>query len=128
MYKGQSGMWSWLLHRISGLGLLLFLLIHIADVSMISFGPQVYNQSVLLFDYWIVRLLSVALVAAVLFHSFNGIRIIIIDFWRKGARYQRVLFGIALALTIVIALPFAYIIMVPSLHWLTAMPHITANH
>ncbi|BCL81884.1 succinate dehydrogenase, cytochrome b556 subunit [Ktedonobacteria bacterium brp13] len=127
MYKGQSGMWSWLLHRISGLGLLLFLLIHIADVSMISFGPQVYNQSVLLFDYWIVRLLSVALVTAVLFHSFNGIRIIMIDFWRKGARYQRVLFGIALALTIVIALPFAYIIMVPSLHWLTAMPHITAN-
>lgn len=127
MYKGQSGMWSWLLHRISGLGLLLFLLIHIADVSMISFGPQVYNQSVLLFDYWIVRLLSVALVMAVLFHSFNGIRIIVIDFWRKGARYQRVLFGIALALTIVIAIPFAYIIMVPSLHWLTAMPHITAN-
>jgi succinate dehydrogenase / fumarate reductase cytochrome b subunit len=127
MYKGQSGMWSWLLHRISGLGLLLFLLIHIADVSMISFGPQVYNQSVLLFDYWIVRLLSVALVTAVLFHSFNGIRIIMIDFWRKGARYQRILFGIALALTIVIALPFAYIIMVPSLHWLTAMPHITAN-
>jgi succinate dehydrogenase / fumarate reductase cytochrome b subunit len=127
MYKGQSGMWSWLLHRISGLGLLLFLLIHIADVSMISFGPQVYNQSVLLFDYWIVRLLSVALVTAVLFHSFNGIRIIMIDFWRKGARYQRVLFGIALALTIVIALPFAYIIMVPSLHWLTAMPHITAK-
>ena len=127
MYKGQSGMWSWLLHRISGLGLLLFLLIHIADVSMISFGPQVYNQSVLLFDYWIVRLLSVSLVTAVLFHSFNGIRIIMIDFWRKGARYQRILFGIALALTIVIALPFAYIIMVPSLHWLTAMPHITAN-
>lgn len=127
MYKGQSGMWSWLLHRISGLGLLLFLLIHIADVSMISFGPQVYNQSVLLFDYWIVRLLSVALVTAVLFHSFNGIRIIMIDFWRKGARYQRILFGIALALTIVIALPFAYIIMVPSLHWLTAMPHITAK-
>lgn len=120
-------MWSWLLHRISGLGLLLFLLIHIADVSMISFGPQVYNQSVLLFDYWIVRLLSVSLVTAVLFHSFNGIRIIMIDFWRKGARYQRILFGIALALTIVIALPFAYIIMVPSLHWLTAMPHITAN-
>jgi succinate dehydrogenase, cytochrome b556 subunit len=128
MYKGQSGMWSWLLHRISGLGLLLFLLIHIADVSMISFGPQTYNQSVYLFDYWIVRLLSVFLVAAVLFHSLNGIRIIVIDFWRKGARYQRALFAIALALTIVILIPFAYIIMIPTLHWLVAAPHSTANH
>lgn len=128
MYKGQSGMWSWLLHRISGLGLLLFLLIHIADVSMISFGPQTYNQSVYLFDYWIVRLLSVFLVAAVLFHSLNGIRIIVIDFWRKGARYQRALFAIALALTIVILIPFAYIIMIPALHWLVAAPSISANH
>src|SRR5436305_9395467 len=32
MYKGQSGMWSWLLHRVTGLGILLFLFIHIVDV------------------------------------------------------------------------------------------------
>ena len=128
MYKGQSGMWSWLLHRITGLGLLLFLFIHIVDVSMISFGPKVYNQSVVLFDNWIVRLLSLSLVVAVLYHAFNGIRIMLIDFWRKGFRYQRALFGIVLAVTIIIAIPVAYIIMVPGLQWLISPSHGTASH
>jgi succinate dehydrogenase / fumarate reductase cytochrome b subunit len=128
MYKGQSGMWSWLLHRITGLGLLLFLFIHIVDVSMISFGPKVYNQSVVLFDYWIVRLLSLSLVVAVLYHAFNGIRIMLIDFWRKGSRYQRALFGIVLAVTIIVAIPMAYYIMVPAIPWLIKPPHATASH
>lgn len=128
MYKGQSGMWSWLLHRITGLGLLLFLFIHIVDVSMISFGPRVYNQSVVLFDYWVVRLLSLSLVVAVLYHAFNGLRIMLIDFWRKGARYQRVLFGIVLAITVIIAIPVAYFIMVPAIPWLITPPHTASAH
>ena len=128
MYKGQSGMWSWLFHRISGLGILLFLFIHIVDVSMLSFGPTIYNQSVLLFDYWVVRLLSLSLIVAVLYHAFNGVRIMAIDFWRKGARYQRVMFGIVLALTIIVFIPVAYIIMVPTLQWLIQRPQVSAGH
>jgi succinate dehydrogenase / fumarate reductase cytochrome b subunit len=108
-------MWSWLLHRVTGLGILLFLFVHIVDISMIGFGPRVYNESVLLFDSVIVRLLSLALVAAVLFHSFNGVRIVLIDFWKKGARYQQTMFFVALALTIVVFLPFAYVILIPKL-------------
>jgi succinate dehydrogenase / fumarate reductase, cytochrome b subunit len=128
MYKGQSGMWSWLFHRISGLGILLFLFIHIVDVSMLSFGPSIYNQSVLLFDYWVVRLLSLALIVAVLFHAFNGVRIMAIDFWRKGARYQRVMFGIVLAVTIIVFIPVAYIVMLPTLHWLIQAPQVSTGH
>jgi succinate dehydrogenase / fumarate reductase, cytochrome b subunit len=127
MYKGQSGMWSWLFHRISGLGILLFLFIHIVDVSMLSFGPNIYNQSVLLFDYWVVRLLSLSLIAAVLYHAFNGVRIMAIDFWRKGARYQRIMFGIVLALTIVIFIPVAYIIMKPALQWFIQAPQASTG-
>jgi succinate dehydrogenase / fumarate reductase cytochrome b subunit len=63
----------------------------------------------------IVRLLSLALVAAVLFHSFNGIRIVLIDFWKKGVRYQQVMFIAALVLTVVVFLPFAYVILIPKL-------------
>ncbi|HTI15233.1 MAG TPA: succinate dehydrogenase, cytochrome b556 subunit [Dictyobacter sp.] len=122
MYKGQSGMWSWLFHRISGLGILLFLFIHIVDVSMLLFGPAVYNNSVLLFDWWVVRLLSLSLVVAVFYHAFNGIRIIAIDFWRKGARYQRVLFAIVLVVTIIVFVPVAYIIMQPVIPWLIQWP------
>ncbi len=115
MYKGQSGMWSWLLHRITGLGILLFLFIHIVDISLLGFGPQVYNDGILLFDSIIVRLLSLALIGAILLHATNGIRIMLIDFWSKGVRYQQVLFIAVLAITIIAFIPAAYIVLLPKL-------------
>jgi succinate dehydrogenase / fumarate reductase cytochrome b subunit len=114
MYKGQSGMWSWLFHRISGLGILLFLLVHIVDVSLLGFGPRVYNDGILLFDSVIVRLVSLSLVAAVFYHALNGVRIMIVDFWRKGVLYQKAMFIAALVVTIAIFIPFAVIILRPA--------------
>lgn len=115
MYKGQSGMWSWLFHRVSGLGLLLFLLVHIVDISLVGFGPQIYNDSILMFDSVIVRLLSLSLVAAVFYHALNGIRIVLIDFWNKGLRLQKTMFVIVMVATIVIFIPIAYVILIPKL-------------
>lgn len=37
----------------------------------------------------IVALLEYGLVAAILFHALNGLRIIAVDFWSKGPRYQK---------------------------------------
>src|SRR5579863_8165706 len=110
MYKGQSGMWSWLLHRITGLGILLFLFIHIVDVSLLGFGPSAYDTGVLLFDQIEVRILSLALIGAVLFHAFNGVRIMIIDFWHRGVRYQALMFLIVLIITVVGFLPLGYFV------------------
>ena len=123
MYKGQSGMWSWLLHRVTGLGTLLFLLVHIVDVSLLGFGPAVYDEGIALFDTFVVRLLSLALVGAVLLHASNGVRIMVIDFWHKGVKYQLAMFVIAFVLTIVGFLPFAYFILQPVLPFL--QPHTT---
>jgi succinate dehydrogenase / fumarate reductase cytochrome b subunit len=110
-------MWSWLLHRLTGLGLLVFLFIHIVDISVISFGPKVYNESVVLFDQIIVRFLSLFLIASVLYHALNGLRIMAIDFWRKGVRYQKVLFVAVLGVSIVVFIPVAFIIMAPAIPW-----------
>ena len=107
-------MWAWLLHRVTGIGILLFLLIHIVDVSLLGFGPAVYNDGIRLFDFWIARLLSLALIAAVLFHAFNGIRIMLIDFLSKGAHYQKVMFYIVLALAVVCFIPMAYFVIAPA--------------
>ena len=65
MYKGQSGMWSWLLHRVTGLGVLLFLLVHIVDISLLGFGPKVYDEGINLFGTTVVRIISLALIAAI---------------------------------------------------------------
>lgn len=113
MYRGQSGQWSWLLHRVTGLGVLLFLLIHIVDITLIGFGPTVYNDSLVVFDHPIVRLVSLALIASVLFHAFNGIRILIIDFWPSGYKYQQQMFYAVLALTILSFIPMAVYVIAP---------------
>lgn len=113
MYKGQSGMWSWLLHRIAGLGVLLFLLVHIVDISLLNFGPNVYNEGISLFGTGIVRVITLALVAALFFHSFNGVRIILIDFWPKAVRYQGLMFGIVLILSILAFIVLGIFIIAP---------------
>lgn len=120
MYKGQSGMWSWLLHRVTGLGILLFLFIHIVDISLLAFGPQVYNDSIALFDSVIARLLSLALVGAILLHATNGVRIMLIDFWNKGVRYQKTMFVVVVVVTIVAFVPTAVVILRPALTSLAA--------
>jgi succinate dehydrogenase / fumarate reductase, cytochrome b subunit len=133
MYKGRSGMWSWLLHRVTGLGILLFLFIHIVDVSLLGFGPRVYDEGIALFDNVIVRFLSLAIVGAVLLHAFNGVRIMLIDFWNKGVRYQRSMFAIVVIITILAFIPIAFVILRPALstalvsmaYWFVAIPGLT---
>lgn len=113
MYRGQSGQWSWLLHRITGLGVLLFLLIHIVDITLIGFGPTVYNNSIAVFSAWPVRLLSLALIGSVLYHAFNGVRIILVDFWPAAYKYQKQMFYLVLAVTIISFIPMAFFIITP---------------
>lgn len=113
MYRGQSGQWSWLLHRVTGLGVLLFLLVHIVDITLIGFGPRVYNESLQVFGNPVVRLVSLALIASVLYHAYNGVRVIIIDFWSAGYKYQRQMFYAVLALTILSFVPMAFFVIAP---------------
>ncbi|HEY7126359.1 MAG TPA: succinate dehydrogenase, cytochrome b556 subunit [Ktedonobacterales bacterium] len=113
MYRGQSGMFSWLFHRISGLGILLFLLLHIVDITLLGFGPAVYNDAISIFSTWYIRIASLFLIAAVLYHAYNGVRIILVDFWPRGARFQQAMFWTVLLATIVCWVPTAVIIMAP---------------
>ena len=113
MYKGRSGMFAWLLHRVAGLGVLLFLLVHIVDISLLGFGPNVYDEGIALFGTTLVRLISLGLIAGLLYHSFNGVRIMLIDFVPKAVRYQRSMFWAAMILTIVVFLPMAYFVIAP---------------
>jgi succinate dehydrogenase / fumarate reductase, cytochrome b subunit len=113
MYRGQSGMWSWLLHRVTGVAILLFLLVHIVDITILGFGPTVYNNALTVFSYPFVRIVSLGLIVAVLYHSFNGLRITLIDFWPAGARYQSQMFVGVLAVTAIGFLAMGYYIMLP---------------
>ncbi len=88
-YRGGPGHWSWILHRLSGIGVFLFLLIHIVDISLIGWGPKVFNQLLFLYRHPVFRVGEVGLVAAVLYHAINGVRICIIDFWPQTMAFHR---------------------------------------
>jgi succinate dehydrogenase / fumarate reductase cytochrome b subunit len=113
MYRGQSGQWSWLFHRVTGVGVLLFLLIHIVDITLIGFGPKVYNDGIAIFSLPIVRLSSLALIASVLYHALNGMRIMIIDFWPAGTKYQRVMYYAVIIIAIAGFIPMSYFVVAP---------------
>jgi succinate dehydrogenase / fumarate reductase, cytochrome b subunit len=88
-YKGGIGQWSWAAHRIAGVGVLAFLFGHIVDTFGVGFGPELYNETIRLYQEWWFKPFEVALVAAVLYHALNGLRIIAFDFWPNLALKQK---------------------------------------
>jgi succinate dehydrogenase cytochrome b subunit len=101
LYKGSPGQWSWLLHRITGLAVILFLFAHVVDTAVVGWGPEAYNRVVSVYHNWVVKLLELGLVAAVLYHAINGVKIMVFDFWPASARRMK---PIALASTAIFAL------------------------
>ena len=107
LYRGREGMWSWVAHRISGLLLFLFLFAHVLDTALVRVSPEDYNTVIDTYKNPIVSVLEVGLVAAVLFHAFNGLRIVLIDFWSQGPRYQKQLTYGVIGIWVVLFVPFA---------------------
>jgi succinate dehydrogenase / fumarate reductase, cytochrome b subunit len=81
IYKGHEGQWSWMLHRITGVAVILFLFVHVVDTSLVGWGPEAYNRVTGIYENVIIRLLELGLVAAVLYHGINGLKITLIDFF-----------------------------------------------
>jgi succinate dehydrogenase / fumarate reductase, cytochrome b subunit len=89
LYKGSPGQWSWLAHRITGLAVTLFLFAHVVDTAVVGWGPDAYNRVTEVYHNWVVRVLELGLVAAVLYHAINGLKIMVFDFWPSTARYMK---------------------------------------
>jgi succinate dehydrogenase / fumarate reductase cytochrome b subunit len=105
LYRGDPGMWSWVLHRISGATIFFFLFVHVLDTALVRVSPEAYNAVVETYKTPIVGLMEAGLVAAVLYHALNGIRVILIDFWQHGPRYQRLMLWIVAAVFLAVMIP-----------------------
>lgn len=106
IYRGREGMWSWVAHRITGVMLFFFLFAHVIDTAMVRVSPDAYNTAVETYKNPVVGLMEVGLVAAVLFHALNGIRVILVDFWSNGPRFQKQMTYGVLVLWAVLFVPF----------------------
>lgn len=106
LYRGNEGMWSWVLHRITGVAIYFFLLVHILDTALVRVSPEAYNAVIGAYKTPIMGIGELALVGAIAFHAFNGLRIILVDFWGVGTRHQKAMFYIVLGLWLVVMIAF----------------------
>lgn len=112
-YKGNAGMWTWLLHRVTGLGILAFLIIHVADTAIVVYNPEFYDHTLDIYRSPLFRVAEVLIFFAVLYHALNGLRIIVQDFWPVAMAHQRRLAWAAAGITAVAILPIAWIMLAP---------------
>lgn len=114
-YKGAIGQWSWVLHRITGLGVVLFLTLHVIDTSWALFYPTLYVKAIAVYQTPLFTIGEFVLVACVVYHALNGLRIGIIDFKPVWWRHQQraavyVLVGTAIILVPVFILMFSHVL------------------
>ncbi len=109
-YRGREGQWSFLLHRITGLGVLLFLAIHILDTATVYFFPSLYGEVITIYRSTIFSLGEIALVFCLFFHGVNGVRIAYLDIFKPvdwTPEKERRSAGIALIATLILFIPSA---------------------
>ncbi|GAA2519564.1 MAG: succinate dehydrogenase, cytochrome b556 subunit [Kocuria sp.] len=106
LYRGQYGMWSWVAHRITGVAIFFFLLVHVLDTALVRVSPEAYNAVMATYKNPVMGLGEAGLVAAIVYHAFNGLRIILIDFWKGGTKNQKGLLWGVIALWVIVMIPF----------------------
>lgn len=101
----SAGMWAFALNRITGLGLTVYLFLHLAVLSTLARGPEAYDGFVALVKSPVFLIGEWLVVVAGFYHGLNGVRIVLTSFG-IGVPYQKVLFYVIFILTAVIGLVF----------------------
>ncbi len=89
MYKGREGQWAFFLHRLSGVAILLYLIMHTISIGSTMLGEEVYGAVHKIYELMPFRLGLIGVAGAVAYHAFNGLRIVLMDFTEWGVKYQR---------------------------------------
>ena len=98
-------MWSWALHRITGVTVFFFLFVQVLDTALVRVSPEMYDDAIAIYKTPIVALMEMGLVFCVLFHALNGVRVILVDFWSNGPRYQKQMLWGIIGLLVVLLVP-----------------------
>lgn len=112
-YRGTEGMLAWAFHRISGVAIWLFVVLHVVDIYLVGENPEAYNEILAIYASPPGRVGEVLLGAALLYHALNGLRIILMDFWPALTRYHRQLWYASWVIFAAVGLPGAFIILRP---------------
>jgi succinate dehydrogenase / fumarate reductase cytochrome b subunit len=86
-YKRGGMMWTWMLHRISGLGILVFVGMHVLAAYMLQqYGSGIGKAINMVYESWPFQAF---IFFCIIFHALNGARIVVLDVWPELLQYQR---------------------------------------
>lgn len=111
-YRGGVSQLSYVLHRVTGLGVLLFLTIHVVDTSTVFFFPSLYADAIAIYRSVPFMIGEIFLVFSVIYHGVNGARIAVFDLflvnrWEGRTPDNSVIW--TMAISILLWLPAAFI-------------------
>jgi succinate dehydrogenase / fumarate reductase cytochrome b subunit len=94
-------------HRVTGFAIFMFLIVHVLDTALVRVSPEAYNDVMATYKNPVMGIGEAGLVAAILFHALNGVRLVLVDFWSKGPKYHAQMLWGVLALAVLLFVPFA---------------------
>jgi succinate dehydrogenase / fumarate reductase cytochrome b subunit len=107
-YPGQ---WAFALNRLAALGVLGFLLVHVADVALVPLAPGLYERTVAGYALPYLVPMEMALIAAVVFHALNGLRLMALEVFDQRATWAHVpSFVVVLIVTALLVAPSVVIL------------------
>lgn len=112
-YRGREGSWAHVFHRISGVGVWLFIILHVIDIWLAGSNPAAYDEILAFYSSPLGRVMEVLLGAALLYHALNGMRILIIDLWPSMTVHHRKLWWASWIIFIGVGIPGALLILKP---------------
>lgn len=112
--RAEIDRWAFYAHRLTGFAVFAFLLLHIVDVSLYAASPDLYDEVHELYGSLALRLFECGLLFAILFHTFNGLRVLAIDLASLNVAVSRRLLIAAVASTALLGLAGSAVILAPA--------------
>ncbi len=108
-----TGSWAWLLHRLTGLGLLFYLVLHMWVLGSANSGPEAFDRRLAAVQTPLFHLLEIGLIGMIFYHMFNGLAISIVDLFGLTRKHKS--FIVAGACLFALFTLFAAALIVPRL-------------
>ncbi len=103
--RGRAlGMWAFAVHRITGIGLVVYLLVHLLVLSILAQGQAGWDTFVALARTPVFLALDVVLIAGILIHGLNGIRVALLGVGYGVGRQKLAFAGLLVAAAILLVL------------------------
>jgi succinate dehydrogenase / fumarate reductase cytochrome b subunit len=109
-YRVRTGMFAWMMHRLTGVGLVVYLIVHVWGLKSLS-DPAAFNALIAKYHAPIYKIGEFGLLVAVVYHAINGLRIVLIDFLGWSPKQKKLFWtlgAVALVLIVVGGYPSIY--------------------